>query len=145
MYSKGLAHRNIDPSNILIKNGEYKLGDFGMTSNETNYEIKGAGGPLLKSPYHNPEDLKAGVLKPKCDIYSLGVVLYELFHKRLPFESSRNKVPVFDDIPLNAKDLIRRSLALDGYAPLTIEEFSAHSYITHILYNNSTAVNPVFK
>ena len=137
LYSKGLAHRNLTPSNIFLKDGECKIADFGMTSNEAKFELKSAHGDFKKSPYHNTEDVKSGVLKPRCDIYSLGVILYELFHRKLPFETSKMKTVVFDDIPASAEDLIKKCLGLEGNSLMSIEEFSSHSYINEILYGSA--------
>ena len=49
----GYIHRNIDPSNILIKNGEYKISDFGMASKELDLPLK-VDEYIPISPYKSP-------------------------------------------------------------------------------------------
>lgn len=80
-----VIHRDIKPQNIFINRfGDYKLGDFGIARKLENV----TGGLSMKgSPnYMAPEVAKSGNYDSKVDIYSLGIVLYQLMNKnRLPF------------------------------------------------------------
>jgi serine/threonine protein kinase len=53
LFMSGYIHRNIDPSNILIKNGEYKISDFGMASKELDLPLK-VDEYIPISPYKSP-------------------------------------------------------------------------------------------
>ena len=85
-----LIHRDIKPENILVQaSGEVVLTDFGVgcSLNDVAYGRVGTSGTL---PYQPPEVLSGDMqlLDGRCDVYGLGVVLFELLAKQSPFESS---------------------------------------------------------
>ncbi len=87
-HEKGVIHRDIKPQNImLLSDGTIKVTDFGIarfSSNETQTMTDRAIGSVH---YISPEQAKGGVIDEKADIYSVGVMLYEMLTGRLPFES----------------------------------------------------------
>ena len=81
-----IIHRDIKPENILINNGCIKLADFGFCRKLKNDDLARTrvGSPI----YMAPEILFDKPYTDKCDIYSLGVLLYEMLFARAPFESN---------------------------------------------------------
>ena len=87
-HSKGVIHRDIKPQNImLLKDGTIKVTDFGIarfSRNETQTMTDRAIGSVH---YISPEQAKGSVIDEKADIYSVGVMLYEMLTGKLPFEA----------------------------------------------------------
>jgi WD40 repeat protein/serine/threonine protein kinase/DNA-binding XRE family transcriptional regulator len=87
-HQAGVIHRDIKPANILLdEDGNAYLADFGIAKNLT--QINGgltSGEIVIGSPaYISPEQILAEPVKPQTDIYSLGVMLYELLTGQKPF------------------------------------------------------------
>ena len=87
-HSKGITHRDIKPANLLLtKEGDIKIADFGIAVRKTNDKTattKGFGSPL----YMSPEQAGGTKIGPQTDIFSLGVVLYELLTGTHPFQAN---------------------------------------------------------
>jgi serine/threonine protein kinase len=95
----GVTHRDIKPANILLakagdinerSGGDIKISDFGaaMTTgnDQTQTQVAGVGSPA----YMSPQQVREANLNHQTDIYSLGVVMYQLLAGRLPFQASSN-------------------------------------------------------
>ena len=87
-HDKGIVHRDIKPQNILLlENGSIKVTDFGIarfSRGETRTMTEAAIGSVH---YISPEQARGETTDDKADIYSVGVVLYEMITGRLPFEA----------------------------------------------------------
>ncbi len=121
----GLIHRDIKPANLLLRDdGEIKLTDFGTALSQNGDVTQLAG--LVGSPaYMSPEQIREAPLTQQSDMFSLGIVLYELLTGQKPFQgdsdyatiykiSSDQAVPVRvirPELPQNLDDIIQKALA----------------------------------
>lgn len=89
-HSQGIIHRDVKPSNILVRqNGEPVLTDFGIASRmESQHTLTGTGLGIGTPEYMSPEQGLGKKLDGRTDLYSLGVVLYELVTGKKPFEGA---------------------------------------------------------
>ena len=97
-FRQGVVHRDIKPANILIdKDDNPKITDFGLAlnlhkdMNKDSTFVMGVGSPA----YMSPEQIKNYPLNQKTDLYSLGVLLFQLLTGRLPFRASNQGALVY--------------------------------------------------
>jgi serine/threonine protein kinase len=118
LHKHQLIHRDIKPENMLITvNGQLKLGDFGCCVSCDSSERKTFCGTI---EYMAPEIIKRHGYKEKADVWSLGVLLYEMLHGYAPFQSNKDqetmrqivedKLEFHAAIKEDVKDLISRML-----------------------------------
>lgn len=95
MHEKRIIHRDLKPANILIfSEGIFKLGDLGLgryMSDETFKAFSQVGTPL----YMSPEIIRNEGYDFKCDVWSMGCVLYELITLKSPFRTDE-KISIYD-------------------------------------------------
>jgi len=131
-HEAGIIHRDIKPGNILItKSGRVKVTDFGVAKAVGEKMELTRTGMMVGSPaYMSPEQVKGMVLDGRSDLFSLGVVLYEMLLHRKPFpadtvttlvyqilhEDPMKDVPIPDQITQDLADFIRWTLAKDREA-----------------------------
>ncbi len=99
-HEKGIIHRDIKPSNIIIdKRGHIKITDFGIARFEDPQASEATqAGVILGTPaYMSPEQVKGQPVDRRSDLFSLGVILYELATNKRPF-SGENMVATFHSI-----------------------------------------------
>lgn len=127
-HDKGIVHRDIKPQNIiLLSNGDIKVADFGIarfSRSDTKTLTDTAIGSVH---YISPEQAKGEFTDEKADIYSVGVVLYEMLTGRVPFEadsavsvalmqlqkSAKKITEINPDIPLGIEQICERAMQKD--------------------------------
>jgi tRNA A-37 threonylcarbamoyl transferase component Bud32 len=125
-HRRGIVHRDIKPSNIMIdKAGRVKLADFGLALKEDSKRLTVEGGLIGTPDFMSPEQASGKTATALSDIYSLGIVFYELITGCSPFdapsalaviEKIKTEEPepprsVNPDIPLEIEEIIMRMMA----------------------------------
>ncbi|MGH2916003.1 MAG: protein kinase domain-containing protein [Solirubrobacteraceae bacterium] len=88
-HRNGVVHRDVKPGNLLVSDSDVvKLADFGIARATDQSSITQAGSVLGTAAYLSPEQARGDEAGPQADLYSLGVVTYQLIAGRLPYEAS---------------------------------------------------------
>jgi eukaryotic-like serine/threonine-protein kinase len=86
-HRRGVVHRDIKPLNILVRpDGTVKVADFGIARAQSGATLVNTGTIVGSAHYVSPEQARGGYVDEKTDVYSLGVVLYEMLTGRTPFQ-----------------------------------------------------------
>ena len=87
-HKLGVVHRDLKPGNIMIdKEGTVRIMDFGIARSLEEKGITGAGVMIGTPEYMSPEQVEAKEVDQRSDIYSFGIIMYEMLTGRLPFEA----------------------------------------------------------
>lgn len=123
-HDKGIVHRDIKPQNIiLLPNGNLKVTDFGIarfSRSDTKTLTEQAIGSVH---YISPEQAKGEYTDEKADIYSIGVVLYEMLSGKVPFEADSAVSVALMQVNSNAEDLRK----INPDIPLGLEQICVHA------------------
>ncbi len=127
-HRNGVVHRDVKPGNLLVSDSDViKLADFGIARATDQSSITQVGSVLGTAAYLAPEQARGEEAGPRADLYSLGVVAYQLLTGRLPYEANslselalkqqRESPPHVDEInpqvPPELADAVALALALD--------------------------------
>ena len=130
-HRNGVIHRDVKPGNLLVgDSGHVKLADFGIAKATEQLSVTQVGSVLGTAAYLAPEQARGEEANPRCDIYALGVVAYQLASGRLPYEATslselalkqQQEVPfslheMDPEIPLWFSDAVASALSLDPNA-----------------------------
>jgi tRNA A-37 threonylcarbamoyl transferase component Bud32 len=122
-HEKGVLHRDVKPGNILVtRDGQVKVADFGIGKLLAGTGSLTRTGQLIGSPaYMSPEQIRGGALDARSDLFSLGVVLYELLTGVRPFPGNSMTTLVYQILHTEARD----PLATKGELPPLVREVFA--------------------
>jgi eukaryotic-like serine/threonine-protein kinase len=127
-HESGLVHRDVKPQNVLLGNGDVKVTDFGIArSADVQHGLTQTGTVLGTSDYIAPEQASGQHVSALSDVYSLGVVVYELLSGDPPYSGDNflavamrhvnDPVPsiaaVRPDVPIRLDAALRRAMAKD--------------------------------
>jgi len=123
-HMHGVAHRDIKPGNLLYATGptDVRISDFGLALNvgAQTTQITGVGSPA----YMSPEQIREDVVDHRTDLYSLGVVMYQLLVGKLPFEATNKFSMIYQithvdprspssarhEVPASLDHIVRRAM-----------------------------------
>ena len=148
-HEYGIIHRDIKPQNVLMnEDGTVKIADFGIATSLNATALTQTNSVMGTVHYISPEQARGGIASKKSDIYSLGIVMYEMLTGQLPFsgesavsiaikhlQSETPSVRDFDaTIPQSVENIILRATAKDP----------THRYnnVEEMLHDLETALSP---
>jgi serine/threonine protein kinase len=122
-HKLGVTHRDIKPANILLAGAtDIKISDFGaaLMASADHTQVSGIGSPA----YMSPQQIKEHPLDHRTDIYSLGVVMYQLLTGALPFQATNNFSMMYQithveppppssvrrDIPRSVENIVKKAM-----------------------------------
>ena len=127
-HRNGVVHRDVKPGNLLVSDSDVvKLADFGIARAADQSSITQVGSVLGTAAYLAPEQARGEESGPRADLYSLGVVAYQLLTGRLPYEANslselalkqqREPAPPVDEVnpqvPPELADAVALALSMD--------------------------------
>ncbi|MFS8100070.1 Stk1 family PASTA domain-containing Ser/Thr kinase [Lentzea alba] len=134
-HRAGLVHRDVKPENVLIgAGGQVKVADFGLARAIAENGVTSDSEILGTVAYLSPEQVETGAADARSDVYSAGIVLYEMLAGQAPYRGEtaisvayqhvNSDVPSIPEIPLALDTLVRKATRRDpGLRPANADAF----------------------
>jgi eukaryotic-like serine/threonine-protein kinase len=125
-HARNMVHRDIKPQNVLIdEEGRAKLTDFGISRQLEQDGVTATGRVLGTTDYVAPEQAMGKAVDPRSDIYSLGVVLYEMLVGQVPFHADSQVGVAMKHVNEELPDVQRRRPEASAAVALVVERATA--------------------
>jgi serine/threonine protein kinase len=125
-HARNMVHRDIKPQNVLIdEEGRAKLTDFGISRQLEQDGVTATGRVLGTTDYVAPEQAMGHGVDPRSDVYSLGVVLYEMLVGQVPFHADSQVGVAMKHVNEELPDVQRRRPEVSAAVALVVERATA--------------------
>ncbi|HEX5714445.1 MAG TPA: protein kinase [Solirubrobacterales bacterium] len=125
-HARNMVHRDIKPQNVLIDaEGRAKLTDFGISRQLEQDGMTATGRVLGTTDYVAPEQAMGHPVDPRSDLYSLGVVLYEMLTGQVPFQADSQVGVAMKHVNEELPDVQQRRPEISAAAALVVERATA--------------------
>ena len=123
-HENGIVHRDVKPQNIMVtEKGEVKVMDFGIARFAMSQSHTIDGNAIGSVHYISPEQALGGAVDQRTDIYSVGVILFEMLCGRLPFDGESPVSVALQQVEQNPKAL----RSLNPNVPVGLEQITLHA------------------
>jgi len=128
-HTRGVIHRDVKPANLMVTpNSIVKLMDFGICKSEVRANLTRPGVAMGSLHYMSPEQMRGGPVDARSDLYSVGILLYEMLTGRRPFETK------------DASSIVHQQLNVAPRPPIEVNPLISKALNDQIL--TSLAKNP---